>query len=100
MLLPYYFTILSILKVVFKDFDFSLIHTNQKDGFLDGLIKSSVFFLPFVIFLIFLFSFLDRYEKEKLSKKEEQKWLIIASVIFFGGIVILFTVPKFLISIL
>jgi hypothetical protein len=99
MFLPCYFTILSILKIVTKSSnDFWVLRRDPGDSFFEQLVKSIIFFLPLAVIMLSLFKFLDKSEKVKLNKSEENKWLLVASVIFFGGIIILFTIPKFLIQ--
>lgn len=74
-----------------------MLRRDHGDSLFEKLIKSVIFFLPLVVVMFSLFKFLDKYEKVILNKTEENKWLLIASVIFFGGIIILFTIPKFLV---
>ncbi|SEJ11428.1 hypothetical protein SAMN04487995_3284 [Dyadobacter koreensis] len=101
MILPCYFAILSILKVVIKSSDDCwVLRRDHGDSLFEKLIKSVIFFLPLVVVMFSQFKLLDKYEKVILNKTEENKWLLIASVIFFGGIIILFTIPRFLIQFL
>lgn len=96
MMLPYYFIILSFLKKITDDSGGISVFNSDGENLIEKLGNSIIFFLPFVIAMFLMFRILDRHEKIKLTKSEETKWLGIASIIFFGGIIIMFTIPQYL----
>lgn len=97
MMLPYYFIILAILNKLAADSGgLAIFNSSGEENLIEKLVNSIFFFLPFAIAMLLMFRMLDQRVKIKLTKPEENKWLGIASIIFFGGIIIMFSLPQYL----
>lgn len=97
MMLPLYFAILTIFEKVTGGLSIaSVINAGGEENLIEKLVNTIIFYLPFVLSMLLLFKMLDRYERMQLTMPEENKWLSIASIIFLGGIILMFAISAYL----